>query len=104
MSSAGTLQTMAASKLVDVASGRYRQMDTPACPFGLLIKAGMGKRMVIERQKVTHRHDYFLPNRIASAGQTSRQSPQFVQFASPGLVPISQTLRHSLQPLHSGVL
>ena len=60
--------------------------------------------MVIMRQKVSHYDGLFLPNRIASVGQTSRQSPQFVQFASPGLVPISQTLRHSSHPLHAGVL
>ena len=44
------------------------------------------------------------PSLIASTGHTSRQSLQFVQFISAGLVAMSQIFVHLSQSLHALVL
>ena len=41
---------------------------------------------------------------MASTGQTFEQSPQLVQFISPGLVSTAQTFTHLSQSLHWGVI
>jgi len=89
---------------LDIAAGSDRQMDAPAGSLSRFIKTRMGQGLCGKRQEVTHNYYLFLPNRIASVGQMSRQSPQLVQFGSPGLAPISQTLRHLSQSLHARVL